>query len=195
MPKNVMKKLYVVPLVHEYSPPAYLKASLKIPEVFFQEAGLRVNNLMKRVSEALKDEKIDAVFCESIFRSYSVKDIINPSFLGPTHRGVYEIAKEKNARIEKTEDKKFNYFHGKWIPIETILKDIPFLGRTVRNVDYQIRKRRDYEMGKNVSERLKDGESGIIFHGPLHRPARYIRTLSPGTIVESLFKEDEFFLE
>lgn len=190
-----MKKLYVIPLVHEYSPPAYLKTSLKIPEEIVQESESRVNNLMKRVSESLKDEKIDAVFCEGLFRSYNVKDIINPSYLGPTHRGVYEIAKEKNARIEKTEDKKFHYFHGKWIPITAVLKGMPFAGRIVRGIQYQTRKRRDYEMGKNVSERLKEGEIGIIFHGRLHRPARYIRTLSPGTKVEPLFKEDEFFLE
>jgi len=150
---------------------------------------------MKNASEILRDKKIDAVFCESIFHSYRVEDI-DTSYLGPTFRGVYEIAKENNARIEKTEDKNFPYFfHGKWIPIEAVLKNVPLAGRIVRSIDYQARKRRDYEMGKNISERLKEGETGVIFHGRLHRPAKYVRSLSPDTKVEPLFKKDEIFLE
>ena len=173
--------LYTVPFEHEI-PEHYSVLSLASQDEIAKSEE-RVNIFMKIISGMLKDKKIDVVFCEGLFRSYS--PWLLP--LDSMHRGVFEIAQEKDSRIEKTEDGKFHYFHGKIATLSDIVERIPLIRKAVRWVDYQYLRRRDYEMGKNVSKYLKENENGIIFYGELHKPTDYIKSFSQDIKIEPLF--------
>ena len=55
----------------------------------------------------------------------------------------------------------------------------PLVSSVESKMNNLIIRRRDYNIARNVSRRLKKNETGILFYGREHKPEIYINALSP----------------
>jgi hypothetical protein len=169
-----MRKLYVAPIVHPSDPED--ETSYFLPRTS-QMSYQAFSETVDEISEKLKNEKIDRIFIESSLRKRPVGRIKNE----PVRRlcknlGVHEIEKTESMSSFLAQLASSQLF-------ETPLKKMFSL----------FVKRRDYEMARYVSKELKDGETGLILFGAVHRPECYVNMVSDDIRMRYVTSREEMF--
>jgi hypothetical protein len=169
-----MRKLYVAPIVHPSDPEYETVYSLRRMSQMSYQA---FSETVDEISERLKNEKIDRIFIESSLRRKPVNIIKGE----PVRRLCNNLSVRE---IEKTES------------VSSFLAQLA--SSQLFNTPFEkmfgvFVKRRDYEMARYVSKELKDGETGLIVFGAVHRPECYVNMFADGIKMRYVTSREEMF--
>ncbi len=182
------RKIHLVPITHET--PSIITSNIAFRKNYekFKEDDKRISrNLISYLNSlfnSLEDEDIDVIFHEGMFKNYRLIELIDVEI--PSQKRILKFAFNKKSRIEKTEKKAHWISHALVSNLSLFLKVYFPKMRNNYLVDKIIKKskkifirKRDYNMAYNVSKRLKESETGILFYGKAHHPENYVNVLSP----------------
>lgn len=182
----MVRKIHLFPRIHDYTMPSIMYMKLDTAQrKFLSEDSKRKLSYLDIIYLSMKDKNVDVIFCEGKLKTWNINLIRNldriKKIASPDMQKMLGFAKEEKCRIEKTEDEKDINFHLYLVslPFYVPFRLRGFVWEIVKKLDIVSMKKRDYNMAKNVSKELKEGETGILLYGMAHHPENYIRMLSP----------------